>query len=213
MRCGGSWEAGKTCFWNLLAEMAGLRRRETRRDETRHDTTRSVEIQYRSRHETNITGIRPFINRHTDQYSRSAHRGHCASLHFDIASRRVGCCHPSEVSAPAYFSLQMQIEKVHNPLEALILTMLLPGIAHIPPQREPMLDALENLDLVPVLSLVHDVDGPAPVLLLERRIVRGAGQEEGVFRKKTKTIRVRYAHLMIGIAWEETRHSLFRFSK
>jgi hypothetical protein len=78
----------------------------------------------------------------------------------------------------------MQIEKVHNPLEALILTMLLPGIAHIPPQREPMLDALENLDLVPVLSLVHDVDGSAPVLLLERDIVCGAGQEEGVFRKE-----------------------------
>ena len=107
----------------------------------------------------------------------------------------------------------MHVEEVDNPFEALVLAMLLPGIAHIPPQRKSMLDALENLDLVPVLSLVHDVDGPAPVLLLERRIVRGAGQEEGVFRKRKKTIRVRYAHLMIGIAWEETRHSLFRFSK
>jgi hypothetical protein len=75
----------------------------------------------------------------------------------------------------------MQIEEVDNPFEALILAMLLPGIAHVAPQREPMLDAFEDLDLIPMLSLVHDVDGSAPVLLLECDIVCGAGQEEGVF--------------------------------
>jgi hypothetical protein len=88
--------------------------------------------------------------------------------------------YPFEVSA-FYFSLQMQIEEIDNPFEALILAMLLPGIAHVAPQRESMLDAFENLDLIPMLSLVHYVDGSAPVLLLERDIVRGAGQEERVF--------------------------------
>jgi hypothetical protein len=82
-----------------------------------------------------------------------------------------------------YSSLQVQIEEVHNSLEALILAMLLPGIAHIPPQRESMLNTFENLDLVPVLSLVHDIDGSASVLLLECGIVCGAGQQERVFEK------------------------------
>jgi hypothetical protein len=100
----------------------------------------------------------------------------------------------------------MQIEKVHNPLEALILTMLLPGIAHIPPQRKSMLDALENLDLVPVLSLVHYVDGSAPVLLLESRIVRGARQEERIF--EGEMIRVRtLAHLIRGLLGRPGTHS------
>jgi hypothetical protein len=81
--------------------------------------------------------------------------------------------YPFEVSA-FYFSPQMQIEEVDNPFEALILAMLLPGIAHVAPQRESMLDAFENLDLIPMLSLVHDVDRSAPVLLLKCLIMCGA---------------------------------------
>jgi hypothetical protein len=69
----------------------------------------------------------------------------------------------------------MHIEEVHNPLETLILAMLLPGIAHVTSQREAMLNAFEDLDLVSVLSLVHYVDSSASAVLWECDIVCSAG--------------------------------------
>jgi hypothetical protein len=79
------------------------------------------------------------------------------------------------------FSLEMHVEELHNPLEALVLAMLLPGVAHVPSQREAMLDALEDLDLVLVLSLVHYIHGSASALFRESGIVLGARKEERVF--------------------------------
>jgi hypothetical protein len=72
------------------------------------------------------------------------------------------------------FSLEMHIEELHNPLEALVLAMLLPWIAHVPSQREAMFDAFEDLDLILVLSLVHYINSSTSTLLRERDIVRGA---------------------------------------
>lgn len=69
----------------------------------------------------------------------------------------------------------MHIEEIHDPLETLILAMLLPGVAHVPSKCEAMLDAFEDLDLVPVLSLVHYVDGSASAVLWERDVVCSTG--------------------------------------